>query len=279
MNNLGFVKNDADEESVKNNTSSLIDAAEARAVAEVQSAYVIANKFPRKELERAAAIIEICKRPGLANQALYAYPRGGTLVEGPSIRLAEAMAQVWGHIDTGIVEISRNNGVSVVEAYAIDLQNNIRDRKLFHVGHIRNTKKGTTKLTDERDIYELIANHGARRKRACILAIIPGDVIETAVNQCKQTIIDGNHEPLSERIKKLIVSFSEFGVKAEHLEKRLGHKLESIIPQELVTLGAIYKSLRDGMSDRSEFFDLGLQNEKTQENIQELIKNKRVEQK
>ena len=228
---------------------------EARAVAEVQASYVIAKKFPRNQHESYMTIIEACKRPFLAEQAMYAYPRGGTLVKGPSIRLAEAMAQCWGNLDCGIREISQSNGVSVAEAYAIDLQTNTRITKVFHVQHKRDTKQGSKRLTDSRDIYELVANQGARRLRACILGIIPGDVIEAAVERCAKTL-ESSDVPISEQIRKMVAAFDEIGVKVEHLEKRLGHNLDATISQEIVTLKSIYKSIKDGMSNREDFFEV-----------------------
>ncbi len=249
---LGFAK----QPTTKNEETNLIASTEAKAIAEVQAAYVIAKKFPRNQHESYMAIMDACKRPFLAEQAMYAYPRGGSLVTGPSIRLAEAMAQAWGNIEFGIREISQANGVSTVEAYAIDLQTNSRKPVTFHVKHERHTKKGVTKLTDPRDIYELVANQGARRLRNCILAIIPGDVQEAAVNQCKKTMESGE-VPLADRIRMMIAKFDELGVKVEHLEKRLGHKLEATIPQEIVTLQTIYKSIKDGFAHREDFFDIG----------------------
>src|ERR1700749_4984433 len=112
---LGFEKKD-----ISNQEVGLMASTEARAIAEVQASYVIAKKFPRNQHESYMAIIESCKRPFFAEQAMYAYPRGGSLVTGPSIRLAECMAQAWGNLDCGIREISQSNGVSVAEAYAID---------------------------------------------------------------------------------------------------------------------------------------------------------------
>lgn len=234
---------------------------EARAVAEVQAQYVIAKRFPRNQHEAYMQILESCKRPYLAEQAMYAYPRGGQLVEGPSIRLAESMAQSWGNLDCGIREVSQANGVSVAEAYAIDLQTNTRVTKVFHVPHTRDTKKGKQKLTDSRDIYELVANQGARRLRACILAIIPGDVIEAAVAQCRKTL-ETSEIPMSEQIKRLVIAFDEIGVKVEHLEARLGHNLDATVPQEIVTLRGIFKSIKDGMSKREDFFDAFKKTEK-----------------
>ena len=248
---------------------------EARAVAEVQAQFVIAKKFPRNQHESYMAIIEACKRPFLAEQAMYAYPRGKTLVKGPSIRLAETLAQCWGNLDCGVREISQFNGVSVAEAYAIDLQTNTRITKVFHVPHKRDTKQGTTKLIDSRDIYELVANKGARRLRACILGIIPGDVIEAAVERCAKTL-ESSDVPIGEQIRKMIAAFDELGVKVEHLEKRLGHNLDATIPQEIVNLKTIYKSIKDGMATREQFFDIAsTQAKEAKEEIAAILKKPR----
>jgi hypothetical protein len=251
MQELGFEKKE-----LKTDETSLMQVSESRAVAEVQSSYIIAKKFPRNEHESYSAIIEACKRPFLAEQACYAYPRGGSLVTGPSIRLAETMAQNWGNLDCGVREISQANGMSVAEAYAIDLQTNTRVTKVFHVPHVRDTKKGRVKLTDARDIYEIVANQGARRLRACILGILPGDVVEAAVNQCKKTMESGE-VPLSDRIRLMVTKFDDLGVKVEHLEKRLGHNLDATISAEVVTLQGIYKAIKDGFSAREDFFEIG----------------------
>jgi len=256
------------------NNKTMQEVAESRAMHEVQAAYVIAKRFPRNENDSFAKIINACKRPTLAEQAQYAYPRGGTLVKGASIRLAEVLARSWGNIDCGVREISQSGGTSIAEAFAIDLETNTRVTKIFHVPHVRDTRKGRIKLTDARDIYELVANQGARRLRACILGIIPGDVVEAAVEQCEKTMVSSD-VPLVDQIRKVVVAFDEIGVKVEHLEKRLGHKIDSTIPQEIVTLRGIYKSIKDGMSDRSDFFDIGLkENTNAEEIVNTLIENK-----
>lgn len=241
---------------VKNDTQVATMASnEARAVAEVQAQFVIAKKFPRDQHQAYLDIISACKRGSLAEQAMYAYPRGGQLVKGPSIRLAEAMAQCWGNLDCGVRELSQSNGVSVAEAYAVDLQTNTRITKVFHVEHKRDTKQGSKRLTDARDVYELVANQGARRLRACILGVLPGDVVEAAVEQCAKTL-ESSDVPIAEQVRKMIAAFDELGVKPEHIEKRLGHNLDAVIPQEIVTLKSIYKSIKDGMADRSQFFEI-----------------------
>ena len=202
------------------------------------------------------------------------------MVTGPSIRLAEAVAQEWGNMDYGVIELEQLQGHSRMMAYAWDLERNVRRVMNFTVMHKR-TARGTVKeLTDSRDIYELTANQGARRVRACILAVIPGDVIENAQVECDKTLRrSAGDEPISEVIKKLVVVFNEFGIKPEHLEKRLGHKLDAVIPAEIVSLRKIFKSIKDGMATRDDFFEIGSgptipegkpkKKEKTKDNKQE----------
>lgn len=243
-----------DVEEKKTETKSLLQTSDARAVAEVQASYVIAKKFPRNESQSFMKIIDACRRPLFAEKAMYAYPKGGQLITGASIRLAELMARSWGNIDFGIKEINQADGVSIVEAYAIDLETNASSRITFCVNHIRDKKTGRVRLTDSRDIYELVANQAARRLRACILKLMHSDIIESAVEQVKKTL-ECSDVPLSEQVKKLILAFDEIGVKVEHIEKMLGHNLSAIISQEIVTLRGVYRSIKDGFKKREDFFN------------------------
>lgn len=230
-----------------------------RQAQEVQAAMVIAKKFPRDEVESYNRIMRACQRKSLAEQSMYEYPRGGTKVTGPSIRLAEAMAQNWGNLDFGIIELEQKNGESQVMAYAWDLETNTRQTKIFNVPHIRGTKKGNIPLTDPRDIYELVANQGARRVRACILGVIPGDVIDSAIDECKKTLAGGNKEPLIDRVRKGIKLFEDnFSVTLEMLEKYIGCKSEVFSEHDMIRLNNVYKSLRDGMAKREDYFEIAL---------------------
>lgn len=229
----------------------------SRQAQEVQAAMVIAKKFPRNEIEAYNRIINACKRKSLAEQAMYEYPRGNTKVTGPSIRLAEAMAQAWGNLDFGIIELEQKNGESQVMAYAWDLETNTRQSKIFSVPHIRGTKKGNVPLTDPRDIYEMVANQGARRVRACILGVIPGDVIDSAIEQCNKTLIDGEKKPIVDIVREMSGIFqNEFGVSMEAIEKFIGCKSDAFTMNDLVRLKKVYRSLRDGMAKREDFFEI-----------------------
>ena len=235
--------------------NAIADANQQREIAEVQAAMVIAKKFPRDPIAAMEKILNACTRPTLAEGALYSYGRGGTEVTGPSIRLAEAIAQAWGNVQFGIRELEQRNGESTVEAYAWDIENNTRQVKVFQVPHVRHTRRGANALTDPRDIYELVANQGARRLRACILGVIPGDVTEAAVAACEQTL-RASADVSPEGIKKLIAAFEPFGVGKEHIERRIQSRIEAIRPAQVVQLKKVYQSLRDGMSTPAEWFDM-----------------------
>jgi hypothetical protein len=230
--------------------------AQAREVAEVQAAVVMARKFPRDTRRAMDRILTDCTRPTLANCALYAYKRGSEIISGPSIRLAECIARAWGNVTFGIREISQDGGASQVEAYAWDLETNTRASKTFQVKHERKAQGSIKKLNDPRDVYELVANLGARRQRACILALIPGDVVEAAVAQCELTQTNDAGAP-EEQVAKMLEKFAGLGITREMVAKRLGHKPEASKAPEIFNLRRIYQSLADGIGKADEFFEIG----------------------
>lgn len=228
-----------------------------REASEIQAMVFMAKQFPRNQIQAADRILNACTRQTLADSAVYSYPRGGQNVEGPSIRLAEVLAQNWGNLDFGIRELSQENGVSTVEAYAWDLETNVRQAKVFQVAHKRMAKGGAKTLTDPRDIYEMVANQGSRRLRACILSIIPGDIVEAALAQCSVTqaaSVGATPEEIKETIRKLTATMGKFGITAENIQDRYQCRLEAIRPAQIVELRKIYTSLKDGMSKPSDWF-------------------------
>lgn len=248
----------------------------SRQAQEVQAAMIIAKKFPRDEVQSYNRIIRACQRKKLAENAMYEYPRGTSRVTGASIRLAEAMAQNWGNVDFGIIELEQKNGESQVMAYAWDLETNTRQTKIFSVPHIRTTKKGSIPLTDPRDIYEMIANQGARRLRACILGIIPGDIIDAALEQCNKTLLSNSGQPLIDTIREMATIFEkEFAIPIEAIEKYIGYKAESFSMNDLVRLRKIYSSLHDGIAKREDYFELAVTKEKINGQIENPFERKR----
>lgn len=254
MNEVTNIFDNTAETAVVRPSAGMIGVESERAVAETKSAILLAKNFPRDQRVAFERIMSACQRESLAKGAIYAYARAGTDISGPSIRLAEALAQNWGNIQYGVRELERGANESTVEAFAWDCETNVRVAKTFTVKHIRSKKTGNVRLTDERDIYELIANNGARRLRACILSVIPGDVVDEAVKQCQKTItthlnIDDN------AIKKLVAAFEELGVTKAQIEARIQRSVSAIEPAQFVKMREIYASIKDGMSGPADWFE------------------------
>lgn len=223
-----------------------------RAVAEAQGRLLIAKRFPRDQARAFNAAMLACQRLSLAEVALYRFPRAGASVEGPSIRLAEELARCWGNIAYGIRELSRRPGESEMEAFAWDQETNVLSTQTFTVRHIRDTRGGGKALSDERDIYEVTANMGARRLRARILAVLPPDLVDAAEEQCRQTVIRGGAP--KEKVDKVVEGFARIGVNLLAIEARLNHAIKDITPDEFAELRTIYAAIKDGAASVGEHF-------------------------
>jgi hypothetical protein len=133
----------------------------------------------------------------------------------------------------------------------------VGEDRTFEVRHVRDTRQGPKPLTDERDIYELEANQAARRVRACILALIDGDVIEAAIDQCTRTL-ETKVDVTPDGIKRMLEAFAPFKVNQRMLEARIGRNLSSITPAQMVGFKNILNGLKDGMSAVENWFDKSL---------------------
>lgn len=231
---------------------------QARENTEVMAMAMMAKRFPRDQVGACDKIRNAFTRVSLAEKAQYQFARGGTDIVGPSIRAAEAMAQQWGNLSNGWREVSRavgadGVGVSEIEAFCVDYESTTRESIQFVVRHWRDTKKGGYALKDERDIYELCANQAQRRKRACILAQIPGDITEMAMDQASVTL-KTSADTSPEAMQKMVAAFAPFGVTKEMIEARIQRRLDAIQPAQVVALKRIYASLRDEMSTAADWF-------------------------
>lgn len=227
----------------------------SRAIAEAQGKLIMAKKFPRNYTYAYSKAIEACQRKGFAEKAFFSYPRAGQTVTGVTIRFAEEMARCYGNLDYGIKEMSHEEGKSEMQAYCWDLETNTISSQNFTVEHILETKHGNRKLTSQRDIYERTANDGARRLRSRILAILPPDLVEDCIAECRKTLAGQNAMPLIDRVKGMVSAFNKLGVTNEMLEKRLGHTIESTNAEELVEYLGIFNGLKQKETTISDWFE------------------------
>lgn len=240
----------------------------SRAVAEAQGKLIIAKRFPRDEIQAYNKITQACQRKGVAEKAFFSFNRGGSVVSGPTIRFAEELARCWGNMDFGIKELSQDDGKSEMQAFAWDLETNTISSQNFTNPHIREKSGRSVKLTSQRDIYEINANMGARRLRSRILAILPTDLVDMAIEECKKTLAGNNDEPLIDRVKKMIVAFGKIGVTQEQIETRLKRKVDTMTVDDFTDYIGIYNAIKQGESKIADWFEA----EKVASNLTDALK-------
>ncbi len=230
------------------------DAEVARAMAETQASFIMAQQNPRILEDVKAAILAECERDEFAEIALYSYRKGGAAVEGPSIRMAEALARNMGNISFGRRELGTNARETKVQVFCIDHQTNTKEVIEFTVPHSYMARGAMKTLTDPRDVYEHVANQSARRMRAAILAIIPGGLVDLAVRTVNRTLTSGAEKLGPEKVREVVEAFRTVEVTPGMLEVRLGHSVESMSPTECVNLRKIYRSIVDEASAVEDWF-------------------------
>ena len=226
--------------------SGAVSVEQSRAIAEAQGQLILAKRFPRDLNGAYAELMEACKLPALAGVAFYTLPRGKSSVTGPSIRLAEEIARVYGNFQYGHRELSRDDKKSEVEVYAWDMEKNNYSKRQITVMHVMDTKEGPRKLRDQKDIDDKIANVASKQVRGRILALVPKWLSEAAIETCRQTLAGNSEVPVAERVRKMTQAFARFGVTTKHIETFLGHSLDTVDTDEIADLTGVFNAIKDG---------------------------------
>lgn len=213
---------------------------QARAVAEVQSAIVVAQQVPRDIGRALAEMRDSCGRMALASRAFYAVPSRGN---GPSVHLARELMRIWGNVDYGVRELRRDEKGSEVQVYAWDQQANVRSTRSFINPHARMTAGKAKPLVDLNDIYLSNQNIGARAVRECIFTVLPTWFVEEAQDRCRTTLENGEGKSIEQRTSDMVDAFSKLGVTVGQIEKKLGRAKGSWTASDVANMAIAYTSI------------------------------------
>ena len=67
------------------------------------------------------------------------------------------------------------------------------------------------------------------------------------MKQCELTLKAGSKVPLEERIKDMVARFSEIDVTEDQLTKYIGKKISAFSENDIIKLGKVYRSIKDGI--------------------------------
>lgn len=190
-----------------------------------------------------------------AAACFYALPRGGKVIEGPSIRLAEIALSCYQNIKAASRVISVDLGSSphvVVQAVCHDLENNVAisvEKRRRIVG-----KKSKGGKPDEDDV-NLAANAcSSIAIRDAIFKVVPLALVKPVKDAAKAVAV-GNVKSLAAQRGKVLDRLKQMGATEERIFAVIGvTKADEIDVDKLALLIGIGTSLKDGEVTLEEAF-------------------------
>ncbi|NJM54573.1 MAG: hypothetical protein HC841_00375 [Verrucomicrobiae bacterium] len=232
-----------------------VAAASSRELAMVQAASQHALANPRAMAVARKTMLQHCGRRRFAESAVYAYPKGNTVVKGPSIHVAEMMLATWGNMIAGWEVLETLPHMTKVRAYCIDLQTNSQSFRTVDIKHQDKRGQNVVNLTDPRDVQQIVANYAQRAKRACILTLIPQDIIDECCDACDQTMERANDNGDGRSmVEKTIEVFAEFQITRDHIESEFEMSLDRFTQAQFSRLRHILTTIRQDRTMIPKFF-------------------------
>lgn len=179
-----------------------------------------------------------------ATECIYALPRGGKILKGPSIRFAEIIKAAYGNcrVAARVVEVNKQEGYLEAEAIFHDLETNAVE--LERVRRPIKHKAGQLYNDDMINVTSNAACSVARRN--AILKSIPKPLWREAYALCEKAAA-GNQKTLAESRKAAIAALANYGLsEAKLLEILEVTGVEDITLAHVETLRGLYAGLGNG---------------------------------
>jgi hypothetical protein len=242
-------------------------AVAAQAKAAVEARYILALRRPREWEDVRVKLEADCKRPGFAAVARFQKPIGKDKSKwptGPSIRFAEAALRAMGNCFPETSVIYESEEQRIVQVSVTDLEANLTYSTQVVVAKTverRHKSEGQEVLGERKNSYgdtvyivratedDLLVKQNAlvsKALRTAALRLLPGDILESCMEQVIRTLESGAKEDPDAAKRKMIDAFQSIGVGPGDLAAYLGHKLDHIQPAEIVELRAVYGAIKDG---------------------------------
>jgi hypothetical protein len=221
--------------------------------AEVDQQITTAHAYPRSVDRAVKNIMSLATLDDeTAEECVYALPRGGKPIKGPSVRLAEIIAGQWGNCRVGarVVHVDRFEKFVEAEGVFHDLETNaattarVRRRISDRQGRVFND-----------DMIVVTGNAAcAIAKRNAILGAVPKAVWRKAYSAVEQ-VIAGDIKTLSERRDRAMKAFAAFGVTPDQVFQALNIAgADDIALDHITTLVGMHAALKSGESTVEEMF-------------------------
>lgn len=213
------------------------------AKAEIDQQISTAKKYPRSiKRFRDEALAMVTLNESVAATCIYALPRDGKTIEGPSARFAEVVASAWGNCRAGARVVSDQGDFVTAQGVFHDLERNVA---ITYEVQRRITGKNGNRFSA--DMIGVTANAACSvALRNAILKGVPKAFWDDMYQAARATIM-GDFKTLANRRAEAIKLFISYGVTQEQVLEKLEVKgVEDITMEHLVTLRGLITALREG---------------------------------
>ena len=248
-----------------------VAAAAATAKALIESAYIVAMKYPRNVDDARQRLLASCRRPSFAETAQYSKPVGGRSIVGPSIRFAEEAIQAMRNIRVESMLVYEDDQQRKLNISVTDLESNLTYTKevILQKTVERSNRKGREVVAERTNtsgekVFIVLATEDEMSNKAAAaeskvirnsgLRLVPKDFIEEGLELCRETMRNHTQDPAVAK-KKMTDAFAAFGIRPSELEKYLGHRLDQTTEAEIEILRGIHAAIKDGEAKWSDYVD------------------------
>lgn len=167
-----------------------------------------------------------------AESCIYALPRDGKMIEGPSVRLAEIIFSCYGNLRAGAQIIGNDGKKLISRGYCHDLETNVMVD--MEVSRRITDKHGRPYSEDMQVVTGNAAN--AISFRNAIFKVIPMAITKGIIGKVRG-VIKGSIKDLSSRRLSALSYFEKLGIKKERVFDAINVKgIEDIGEEEIITL-------------------------------------------
>lgn len=227
-----------------------VGALEAISRSEIAAQLDAAHRYPRSTSRFLKEAIDLSTYSReVAEACMFSLPRGGKMITGKSVRLAEICASAFGNMHVGARVIHVGEVDVTAQAIAWDLEKNVRvtiEAQRGIVGKRGRYDDDMIRVTGMAAISVALRN--------AIFRVIPGALTDAVYAKAKAVAV-GDVETLGQRRDEVLLRFGRMGITPERILARLGLKEPSEIQVEhLEQLIGIGTSIRSGECSLDEAF-------------------------
>lgn len=210
---------------------------------EIDMQVATAHKYPRSiKRFRDETLQMVTLNETVAESCIYALPRDGKTIEGPSARFAEVIASAWGNCRAGARVVNDQGDFITAQGVFHDLERNVAIT--FEVQRRITDKKGNRYKPDMIGVTGNAASSIALRN--AILKGIPKAFWDDMYQAARRTVM-GDVKTLANRRAEAIKAFVAFGITQQQLLEKLEVTgIEDVTLEHLVILRGLLTAIREG---------------------------------